>query len=411
MEKSFGLFFHLKMVKKFDAKELPVYLRITVDGKICEVSLKRKCPVEEWNVPFGRMNGKGERPRELNSFLDAIERRVYSIKKQLIEDELPVTAEIIKSALTGEKPGAQKRKLMEIFRECNDQMKQLVGREFTPATYKRYETSYRHTLSFLQSKYGVNDIALRDLNYNFLESYEYWLKATRKCNHNSTIKYLTNFRKVVNRCIRNGWLQKDPFFGFVMRQQEVERNALTESELNTVVTHPFTNERLSNVRDIFVFSCYCGLAYVDVKQLRRSDIITGIDGEQWITSKRQKTKTATRIPLLAPALQIIGKYKDHPQCALLGRVLPVLSNQKMNAYLKEIADICGIAKNLTFHLARHTFATTVTLSNGVPIETVSKMLGHRSIRTTQHYARIVDIKISHDMQLLRKKLGHGVSLP
>ncbi len=219
-----------------------------------------------------------------------------------------------------------------------------------------------------------------------------------------TMKYLSNFKKIINRCLRNGWLQRDPFMGFKMGKKEVQRTALTEFELGALTVKKFQIERLSLIKDIFLFSCYSGLAYADVKKLKRSEIGIGIDGEKWIFTSRQKTDDSSRIPLLPVALEIMKQYADHPQCKYEDKVLPVLSNQKMNAYLKEIADTCGIAKNLTFHIARHTFATTVTLSYGVPIETVSKMLGHRNLKTTQHYAKILDRKISDDMTVLRNKL-------
>ncbi len=167
----------------------------------------------------------------------------------------------------------------------------------------------------------------------------------------------------------------------------------------------FSIERLDQVRDSFLFSCYTGLAYVDVKKLKRSEIEKGIDGKLWIYTHRQKTDSLSRIPLLQTALGIIKKYEEHPQCIADDLLLPVISNQKMNAYLKEIADVCGIDKLLTFHIARHTFATTVTLNNGVPIETVAKMMGHSSIKTTQIYAKVLDHKISDDMEILRSKLG------
>jgi site-specific recombinase XerD len=199
------------------------------------------------------------------------------------------------------------------------------------------------------------------------------------------------------------WLTKDPFANFKMTLREVERIALTETELQTLAVQQFPTDRLRVVRDIFLFSCYTGLAYADVKKLKRSEIIIGVDGEQWLVSRRQKTDISARIPLLPAALTIISKYKDHPQCQDKDQVLPILSNQKMNAYLKEIADACGIQKTLTYHIARHTFATTVTLTKGVPIETVSKMLGHRNLRTTQHYAKILDKKIGDDMKLIKGK--------
>ena len=252
-------------------------------------------------------------------------------------------------------------------------------------------------------KYKIADVDIDKLNYEFISEYEFWLKSVRKCGHNTTMKYLANFKKIVLRCLKNGWLQKDPFLGFNMAKREVERTALTEYELEKLSNIKFSIERLEIVKNIFLFSCYSGLAYADVLKLKRSEIAAGIDGEKWIFTKRQKTDVSSRIPLLPAALEIINRFEGHPQCKEKDRVLPVLSNQKMNSYLKEIADACGISKNLTYHIARHTFATTVTLSNGVPIETVSKMLGHRNIKTTQHYAKILDKKISEDMKIIRNK--------
>jgi integrase len=218
------------------------------------------------------------------------------------------------------------------------------------------------------------------------------------------MKYLANFKKIVLICLKNGWIIKDPFIQFKITKQEVERPILTEQELQTLVSRNFEINRLNLVKDIFIFSCYTGLAYADVQKLKRSEIIIGVDGDKWISTRRQKTDTSSKIPILPIAAALIDKYKDHSQCFLKDRLLPVLTNQKMNAYLKEIADTCGIKKHLTFHIARHTFATTVTLSNGVPIETVSKMLGHTNLRTTQHYAKILDMKVNEDMMLLKKKL-------
>ena len=188
-----------------------------------------------------------------------------------------------------------------------------------------------------------------------------------------------------------------------MTKREVLRPYLTEGELQILASKKFMIPRVGQIRDIFLFCCYTGLAYVDVQKLTRSEISTGIDGEKWIFTHRQKTETASRIPLLQPALEILDRYKDHPYCVNKDRLLPVPCNQKMNAYLKEIADLCQISKKFTTHTARHTFATTVTLTNGVPIETVSKMLGHKNLKTTQHYAKILDRKVSEDMKSLREK--------
>jgi len=296
--------------------------------------------------------------------------------------------------------------LLEIFQEHNDQVTQLVGKDFAAGTLERYETSLKHTRSFIQWKYKADDIDIKKLNYGFISGYEFWLKSVRNCNHNSTMKYLANFKKIVILCLKNGWISKDPFLGFKMSKKEVVREFLTEEELQLMQSKKFVSERINQVRDIFLFSCFTGLAYADVKKLKRSEINNGIDGEKWVFTSRQKTDTASRIPLLPLALQIMEQYANHPQCNNTGRLFPVLSNQKMNAYLKEIADICGLNKELTYHIARHTFATTVTLSNGVPIETVSKMLGHTNIKTTQQYAKILDLKISMDMQQLVKKMSY-----
>lgn len=405
MEKSFGFFFYLKK-SKFDKNGMVgIYLRLTVNGAVCEISTKRKCESGTWNANSGRVNGRTENAKSINGYIEWMQRLIYDKRKELIDLDLPVTAANIKTLILGQEIPQHKYMLLEIFKQHNEQIQALTGKDYAAGTLERYTTALKLTKLFLESRYKLVDIEINKLNYEFISEFEFWLKSTRNCNHNTTIKYLSNVRKIINRCIRYGWLQKDPFLGFKMTKKEVERQALTQFELQALALKAFPTDRLTVVRDIFLFSCFSGLAYADVKKLKRSEIIIGIDGEQWIISKRQKTNTAARIPLLPTALAIMNRYKNHAQCENGDYVLPVLSNQKMNAYLKEIADVCGVTKTLTFHIARHTFATTVTLSNGVPIETVSKMLGHRNLKTTQHYARILDVKISEDMKLLRKKFS------
>lgn len=249
------------------------------------------------------------------------------------------------------------------------------------------------------------------MGYEFITDFEHWLKSQKKCAHNTTIKYLINLKKVVLIEVKNGWLAKDPFTGFKMSRANVNRHALTDSELAKIVEKDFENTRLNQVRDIFVFCCYTGLAYSDVNKLNRKDIIDGYAGEKWLVINRQKTDSQSRVPLLPPALQIRENYQHHPLSVVKDQLLPVLSNQKINSYLKEIGDVCRIDKPITFHLARHTFATTVTLTNGVPIESVSKMLVNSSLKTTQIYAKIVDRKISEDMNLLKGKLSSAAQKP
>jgi site-specific recombinase XerD len=340
---------------------LPIYLCVTVDKISREISTKRKWDPAKWNADAGRAEGKTENVRSLNSYHDLLQRKVYEARQQLLHHGHPVTAENIKTVFHGQEIQTHKYMLMEVFKKHNDQMAELVGQEYAPGTLERFQTAYRHTLTFLQWKYKVDDIDINKLDYEFISEYEFWIKSVRKCNHNSTIKYLSNFRKVINRCVRHGWLVKDPFANFKMTMREVERIALTETELQTLIAQQFPTDRLRVVRDIFLFSCYTGLAYADVKKLKRSKIIIGVDGEQWLVSRRQKTDISARIPLLPTALAIIDRYKDHPQCQGNDVVLPINSNQKMNAYLKEIADVCGIHKTLTYHIARHTFAISILL--------------------------------------------------
>jgi len=381
----------------------PVFMRISLMNKRLTLATKIFVKQHEWSDQNGKLKTNSEEARRVNKNLEAFKMKAFDYQRELMHEGKAVTLESMKAkwyGLTLEKA----RMLMDVFKEHNEQMKALIGQEFSPLTFERYETSYRHTLEFMKWKYQIEDIDIKQLNYEFISNYEFWLKSVRKCDHNTSVKYLSNFKKIVHICIKHGWLDKDPFVGFKMTKREVERPFLVEEELTRIFDENFKMPRLRQVRDIFIFCCYTGLAYADVKKLTREEITTGIDGKKWIWTSRQKTDSATRVPLMARALEILERYKDDPQCVNQGRLLPVLSNQKMNNYLNEIADACSITKKMTFHTARHTFATTVTLSNGVPIETVGKMLGHKNLKTTQHYARILDLKVSEDMNNLRKIL-------
>jgi site-specific recombinase XerD len=385
---------------------VPVYLRVTIDGERIEISSKRYVNPDKWNANGQKLNGTGEEVRSLNNYLKTLEHQVYEIHRHLIEKKLPLTAVNLKNVLLKKDDVATCKMLIPIFKEHNRQVAALIGTEYAKGTADRYETSLKHTQAFIKWKYNVDDINIEGINHEFIMSYDFYLRSERKCANNSTVKYMKNFKKIILMCIDNGWLDKDPFIKYKPKVKIVARDYLTKEELEIMALKTYSSLRIEQVKDIFIFCCYTGLAYIDVKQLKRSEIIKGIDGQQWIFTTRQKTDTASRIPLLTQALQIIRKYENHPESADQDKVLPVLSNQKMNSYLKEIADICGINKELTFHIARHTFATSVTLANGVSIESVSKMLGHKNIRTTQHYAKILDSKVSEDMQLLKLKLAY-----
>ena len=404
MNKSFGLLFYLKRSKMNTDGLVPVYLRITIDGARVEVSSKRYVNPVQWNTIRGKLNGTSEDVRTINTYLKTLEHEVFEVHRRMIEKKLPLTAVNLKNVLLGKTGTAPDRMLVPIFEEHNRQILALVGKEYSKATHERYETSLKHTKEFLLWKYKVADIDIHSIDHEFIMSYDFYLRSERKCNNNSTVKYLKNFKKIILICIANGWLDKDPFVKYKPKVKEVKRDFLSVEELNAIASKRLVSDRVTRVRDIFLFSCYTGLAYADVKKLKRSEVVTGIDGQRWIYTSRQKTGTDSRVPLLPKALELMAKYQDHPQCVDDGLLLPVLSNQKMNSFLKEIAEICGISKELTYHIARHTFATTVTLANGVSIESVSKMLGHKNIRTTQHYAKVLDRKVGEDMALLKQKL-------
>ncbi|HWR93747.1 MAG TPA: site-specific integrase [Flavobacterium sp.] len=380
---------------------LPIYQRITVNGVRIELSTSRFVEKTKWNSNAGKLKGTSEEASTINSYLDILKSKIYETEKWMVNNDQEINAQTFKNKLLGIED--TQRKLILIFEDHNKRMKELVGKEFSINTYKKYETTLSHTKEFLKKHYSISDIAIKKVDIALLNDFDFFLRNTKNCNNNSTIKYIRNFGKIIKQSYANGWIEKDPFLNYKGKVKEVERIYLHQEEIEILINKEFKIKRLELVRDIFLFSCFTGLAYIDVFNLTKSHINIGIDGEKWIFTHRQKTESTSKIPILPITQMIIDKYANHPQSDNQERLLPMLSNQKMNAYLKEIADVCLINKELTFHIARHTFATTVTLTNGVPIETVSKMLGHKNLRTTQHYAKVLDKKVSEDMRILREK--------
>ncbi len=403
MHFTFSILFYPKGSNADKDGMVPIYARITINGKRSEFSIKRKVLISKWNSKAGKVKGTTTDVRELNKYMNSIRYKIQKIYDRLYSEETLITADGLKNRYLGK--NIKQKMLLEIFQNHNTKVEKLVGKDFAPGTLERYKTAKKHVEDFIKLEYKVEDIPIKDINHKFISGFEYYLKTERNCGHNTTIKYITNFKKIVRIAFANDWINKDPFFNWKAKLKVVEREFLSEEEIQKMIEKKLHTNRLDQVKDIFLFCCFTGLAYVDVKKLRSNDLVMGIDGDTWIKINRTKTNSRSNIPILPTAKMIIKKYKDHPEVIQGEKLLPVLSNQKMNAYLKEIADLCGIDKNLTFHLARHTFATTITLSNGVPIESVSKMLGHTSLRTTQHYAKILDQKISEDMQVLRSKMS------
>ncbi|MCB0743707.1 MAG: site-specific integrase [Ignavibacteriae bacterium] len=402
MKTKITLHFYAKSTKANSNGLLPIYVRLTVDGKRLEFSTKKFVEKSKWSNELSKMKGMSEEARSINSYLDLMKSKVLDAQMELLHRNEALTIENFKIKILGTEE--RQRMLIPIFQDHNNKIKELVGKEYAPGTLERYTTSMKHTIEFMQWKYNISDIDITKIDHAFITDYEFWLRSVRNCANNTAVKYIKNFSKIIKICLANDWLDKNPFANYKSKVKEVERVYLTETEIQSIIEKDFKTERLSLVRDIFLFSCFTGLAYIDVKNLTKSHVSFGIDGEKWIFTHRQKTESASKIPILPVTKMIIDKYENHPQCINENKLLPILSNQKMNAYLKEIAGVCEIEKELTFHIARHTFATTVTLTNGVPIESVSKMLGHKNLRTTQHYAKVLDRKVSDDMKILKENL-------
>ena len=380
-----------------------IMLRVTVNGKRSEISIKRKIDPGRWDSSTNRVRGNKEDAREVNSLIDSFILKSNKIYSNLIENNYIVSAKKIKEILLGR--NVQRKKLGEVFALHNESMSQRVGIDFSKSTFTRYSTTYDHVTQFLKQQYNVDDIFLKDIKYSFITDLEHFLKVTRKCNHNSSQKYIRNFRKIINNALKNDWLDRDPFKAYRVKLKDTKRVFLTKEELQALEVVKLPIKRLEQVRDVFIFCCYTGLSYVDVEKLTPGHIAKGHDGELWVSIDRTKTGSPSNLPILSRAFKIIERYQNNPDLINQGKVLPVISNQRINAYLKELATLAGIEKKLTFHAARHTFATTVTLSNGIPIESVSSMLGHKNFKTTQIYAKVVQEKISNDMKKLQSLLS------
>ena len=397
---TYNVSFFVKRTKKRKDGTLPIFARITVNRERSEFSLQERIEVDLWDNYQQRKGVNSTSYRYLKALFDHVTFKLHAKKMDLEERGLEVTAKSIKKAYMGIDENS--KTILQVFQEHNEQCKSLIGIDFSPLTYQRYTTVYRHVENFIRLKYHKDDLLLTEIKPSFVKGFEVYLKVERKCSHNSTVKYLRNLKKIFRIALVDGWLKEDPFRGARFHLESVDIDFLTTEELDVLIHKKMLVERLELVKDVYVFCCFTGLAFIDVKNLSYSDIQEK-NHQLWIHKKRQKTKNWCDIPILPPARHLMEKYKDHPKCQLSDLVFPVLSNQKMNSYLKEIADICGINKNLTTHTARHTFATTVTLTNQISIEVVAKMLGHSSINMTKKYARVVDELISKDMQKVYEK--------
>ena len=383
--------------------QAPIYLQLFLDSQRARISVNQKIEIELWDESQGRAIGKSQKVYFLNDMLDKTRIDVMKMYNDLKLQNDEISVEMLRDRICGAEE-EKRKKLMEVADIFNAQASKLVGIEIGKITWGRYLTFAEKLKDFIKMKYGVSDMYLFQLKYNFILEYDFYLKTEVQLHQNTIVKYIQYLNRVMDFAVNHEWADKNIFQNYKVSIKESKREYLTQAELDRIMNKEIRLPRLSEVRDCFVFCCYTGYAYKDAALLTPEHIGTGINGKKWIYTSRQKTENVSNVPLLEPALDIIERYKDHPICSNKNRLLPMKSNQKLNAYLKELADLCDITKPMTMHIARHTFATTVLLTNGVSMEATSKMLGHSSIKTTQIYGKIVESRVSDEMDKLSEKL-------
>jgi site-specific recombinase XerD len=381
----------------------PIQMQITIDGERIFFTTNQKIEIENWEEKTGRAIGRTPRIKVLNELLDKMNvdaHKAFNEMKHLGEE---ITGDSLRKKLLGEEKYSRK-KIYEVTQIYNAHTAKLIGIELNKRTWERYKAYANRLAEFIKIKYNVDDISIHQLKYNFIVEYDFYLKTELMLHQNTIVKYIQYLNRVMDFAVNHEWADKNIFQNYKISIKEAKREYLTGDELNRIVEKEIKLPRLAEVKDCFVFCCYTGYAYKDATKLTPDHIVTGINGKKWIYTSRQKNDNTSNVPLLEPALEIIDKYKDHPLCSNKNRLLPMKSNQKLNAYLKELADLCEIEKPMTTHIARHTFATTVLLANGVSMEATSKMLGHSSIKTTQIYGKIVESRVGAEMDQLSEKL-------
>lgn len=404
MKSTYRVLFYLKKNAILKNGKTIIMIRITINGEIAQLSSKLQVNPDCWDVKTGTVKGRTAEANNINRQLHNLKSAIDKAYTKQFDEFGYVVPEKIKNTILG--IDRKNKTLLEYFDMHNKQYAMKVGYSTTNVTYDRYQLLRERVESFLKEHYNISDIAINEVTPVFLDSFYIYIRNNHKSAHNNAMKAIQRLRRIFYFAKNTGLNIPDPFWNFNMNFETMERDFLSQKEIDTIQSKQFASKRVEQVRDLFIFCCYTGLSYVDLCNLKDSNIHIAFDNSLWIMSKRQKTNVQFNVRLLNTPIQILEKYKRSQK---EGKILPVISNQKLNEYLKEIADLCSITKNLTFHMARHSFATTIALSNGVPIETVSKMLGHKSIKTTQIYAKITDIKLSNDMQKLSEIIDKEIA--
>ena len=396
---TFKILFYLKRNNPKPDGTVPVMGRITIDGTISQFSCKITVPPNLWDTKAGRLTGKSTLALKANLVLDKIRVDINRHYQEVMQADSFATADKVKNAYLG--LGIKQDTFLALFATHNQEFSRKVGYNRSKASYQNYCTIYKHMENYIRHEYKRDDVYLKELNLAFFNAFEHYLRTERICFTNTIWNYMIGVKHIVAIARNSGQLTINPFAGYLIKPEQKDRGFLTREELNSLVNAEMKNAQYELVRDLFVFSAFTGLSYSDVKNLTKDHLKTSFDGHLWIITRRQKTNTDSSIRLLEVPKKIIEKYKGYSRD---NRLFPVPSNASCNTILKKIGKECGIKTRLTYHLASHTMATTITLSQGVSIETVSKMLGHTNIKTTQIYAKITKEKISQDMEILSRKL-------
>ena len=402
MKSTYRVIFYLKKEKLKKDGTYPVMGRITVDGTQCQFSCKVDCKPDIWETKGGHATGKSVMARNVNMELDKIKARIDKYYKEIVERDNFVTAEKVKNAFLGLE--YRQHTLMTTFSQwIDDYKKQVAGGLKAQKTLDKYNAVYKHVGSFMQFHYHVSDMALKEILPSFISDFEIYLKTEKHFVHNTANIYVRPIMMLMHRAHENGWVARYPFGEYRIGKEEVEKGFLTKDELQALMNIPQLNAKRSLVRDLFVFCCFTGLAYVDLKNLKKENIVKNpVDGSLWIRTHRQKTGVAENVKLMPVPLAILKKYKGLCDD---GHVFPVPQFQSACLMLNTVAKMCGIQKHLTWHMSRHTMATVVCLANGMPLEVVSSVLGHKSIESTQIYARITQEKLGCEIDTLASKLA------
>ncbi|MDR2810783.1 MAG: site-specific integrase [Tannerellaceae bacterium] len=403
---TFAVLFYINRQKIKKNGRCPLMGRISVNAEIAQFSAGIDIDPALWDAKAYRMKGKSRPAAEANRYIEELTERINRYYKQILDEQGYITAELVKNAVSG--IGRKKENLLELFREHNEEYAKQVGVTRSWETLGNYTSVYKQTERFLHIHYGVEDMPLRQLELSFIERFDSFLRIEQGFTAHTVSAYTIILRKMVRRAISQGVLNKNPFAAYIPEQPPRKRRHMTQEELEKFMTVPVASKRLCHSRDMFVFATFTGLSYADMCNLSEENIHKGDNGSLWIRINRRKTGVRCDIPLLDIPRQIMDKYAPERKG---GKLFNMITLPRLAVNLNKVAKLCGLEKRVTYHQSRHNFATLVTLSKGVPLETVSQMMGHKCFRTTQIYAKLTRQKVNEDMKKLSERIGGKYKLP